>query len=200
MAATSALAQDDEEAARQRQQAQEAARQAAEARRQEELERTNRQRSIDSMTEFMRDVRADINRQVNRREDERTAKLAREREAVRVAFSDLNSATEELAPALASSAAVKTKARRISRSIEILLDFIEGSNKDKAKFDPSELKQFTRRELEWELLTSAELIRTDVALFLLRDSQSALDVNYLLSLGKLKAELLRLQWIARQLD
>lgn len=187
---------DDAEAARIR--AEREAQRQAELRAAEE-EKQQRERGIKALNDFLIDTRTRIAPALKVAEAQRERDRALQLNRFRIAFEEFETARTELSEALGLKAKLKDPAQRIAKSTAVFLDFIKRTNEEPSRFDPSEFKDFTPKELGWEALTSAERLGPPVASLMVTESEFTVDVRYLKFLSQLQAELLRLQWIAKRL-
>jgi len=190
---------EEDEASRIRAAQQEAQRQAAQERRAAEEDRQRREAGIKALNDFMNDSRTQIASAVNAAEARQARERAIQLEQFRGALTVFRTATGQLSEALGSKAKLKDPARQISKSTAVFLDFIKRTSKEPSRFDPSEFKDFTRTELGWEALTSAERLVPHLAAVMLTESEATVDIRFLASLSKIQAELLRLQWMTQRL-
>jgi hypothetical protein len=122
-----------------------------------------------------------------------------EYEDLRQALRGYQAAREELAVALSFKTKLKEHARKIDKSAGVFVDFIKRRIEKRHRFEPTEFKDFTASELNWEALTTTERLAPDLAAVIQSQNASSVEVGFLLSLSKLEAELLRLKWMLGKL-
>jgi hypothetical protein len=120
-------------------------------------------------------------------------------EKLRKALTAFDTASEQLSEALGLSANLKDPARQITKSTAVFMDALKHLSEEPSRFDPSEFKDSTPAELGREALTSAERISPMLAAVLQNQTEDTVDIDFLLSLSKLQAELMRLQWMTQRL-
>jgi hypothetical protein len=194
------LAQDeDPQAARIRQAREEAIRQ-AQAREAEALARRERERADQAMREFLTDTRTLIAAANNTKDRQRAFLSEIQKKQLDDAYRSFQASIQSLTEALLDSKKkLKDPARNMTKSTSVFLEFIKRTSKPPPRFDSSEFKDFTSAQLGWEALTTAERLVPALERVVQAQSESSVDIRFLLSLSKLQAELLRLQWMTGKL-
>jgi len=195
------LAQDpDAQAQKAREAAQESLARAREQQRSEEL-RKERERFSDELGKAHVDgAGPDAVTAARDAADQRREKIRLDRlDQLRQALKDFQGATAELSEALGFKAPLKEPARKMEKSAAHFLDLIKSTSKESSSFDSSEFKGITPSELGWETLTTAERLAPELAVVILTQRDRIVDARSFASLPKLRAELLRLQWMTQRL-
>jgi hypothetical protein len=190
--------QGQEEAEAARKAAEEAAARArAEAAAAEQMRR-DQQRSQDLMRDFLKDSREIIDAANQQRE--RQAEILRRAEYVKVneAFRVFEDEREKFAETISSPKVSRDALKKIEKTTGAFLDLIKRHTKHRGKLDAKEFKDYTAQELRWEMLTTAELLSPHLEALLRSENEETVDLNYLMSLSKTEAQLLRLQWMTRK--
>jgi hypothetical protein len=196
---TATFGQDDPAAAERARQAEELQRQQAERQVADQM-RKDRDESIQRMNDLMSDTRADMAAKAALAEKSREKLLQLQKEQFQDAFEKFQAATRDLKVALGAGTTPKQPAQRMEKSTAIFIDFITKINKTPAKFESSEFRDMTPKELGSETLTTAEHVTPSVAALLATESQDSVDIGFLTSLSKLESELRRLKWMAQKLQ
>jgi len=127
------------------------------------------------------------------------ARRQAQRQELRKSLRDFQSASGELSVALGLKSGLKGPAEKIRKSTGPFLELIKRLSTNRARFDASEFKGFTPKDLSWEVLTTAERLAPALAAMIRAERSDSVDTQFLRSLPKLEAELLRLQWMTKKL-
>ena len=98
--------------------------------------------------------------------------------------------------AIGSSANVGMPAKEIGLQTEVLLKYLKGEKLKPPPTNSSEFKDYSKSELAWETLNSAERISAYLELAVRVEQQQVITTKTLEFLNKLDAELLRLKWLS----
>jgi hypothetical protein len=194
-----AFAQDDAAELQRKREAEEAARRELAQRQEAERIRVERERNDQLMKEFLTDTRDVIAKQYERSEALRQGQLQTQRAALVRAFLDYKDATRNLRDAIVFNRELKAPARGIYKTSGVFLTFVRQANKQRPGFDPKQFKGFTPSQLGRETLTLAERLGPDFLSLIEKEADSTVDLSYLMSLSKLEVELMRLQWLSKNL-
>jgi hypothetical protein len=192
------LAQDEDAQAARIREAREEAQRQEQARQAEAIAKRDRERADQQMKELMTDSRTVIAAAHNAADRQRAFLIEVQKKQLADAFRSFQASTQSLAEALGFKKTLKDPARNMAKSTSVFLEFIKRTSKQ-PRFDSSEFKGFTSSELGWEALTTAERLVPELARVVQAQSESSVDIRFLLSLSKLQAELLRLQWMTQKL-
>ncbi len=118
---------------------------------------------------------------------------------LRIALQDFQSAHRELDDALGAQAKLKTPAGKLEKSTGLFLKFLKAKTKERGQFDAVELKDLPHSALARETLAAARQMAPALASVVAIERVDTVNVTYLSVLPALERELLRLQWLARQL-
>jgi hypothetical protein len=188
----------EQQAAAAQRAAEEAARRRAEAAAAEEMKR-NQQRAQEMMREFLTDSR-EIIAKANGQKEQQDAMLRRaEYERVILSFASFKTAYQQLAETISSPKLPKDHVKTIEKTTGALLDFVRRRIQLRGKLDAKEFKNYTAKELRWELLTTVERLSPQLEALLRVEQEDTVDVKMLMSLSNIEAQLLRLQWMTRNL-
>jgi hypothetical protein len=135
------------------------------------------------------------NAEAKRQELIREDRYLRLRDALR----DFQVAQQELGEALGFKAKLKTPAQKLQKNAKVFLGALSDYGKKRPSIDSGEFKNLGQAELGWEALTAAERITPGLAAFVASEKQHVVDVQFLSFLPALEAQLLRLEWVTRQL-
>jgi hypothetical protein len=118
---------------------------------------------------------------------------------LRAAIKGFQSAHQELSEALGFKAKIRPSAEKLEKNTKVFLSFLQNKTKQRGRFDAAEFKDFKDSELAWETLTTAERLTPILAGLIANEEAEAVNIRSILSLPALEQELLRLQWMTRQL-
>jgi hypothetical protein len=135
------------------------------------------------------------NAEAKRQELIREDRYLRLRDALR----NFQMAQQELGEALGFKAKLKTPAQKLEKSAKVFLGFFRNHGKNRPSFNSGEFKNLGQAELAWEALTTAERITPGLAAIVASEKQLAVDIQFLSLHSALETQLLRLEWMTRQL-
>lgn len=187
-------AQDEEDEARRRA-AEEQQRQRQEEIRQAEELRQMQERSNRLMREFLNDEPLTPRQMDSRRNQERRNSFDR----FRTSYSEFRPVISELNRSLDEKTEPRSAAAALEDCTKAFLDFIKRTSSERPRFDSSEFDDFTKTELGWEALTTAERIVPGLDALMKNENATTVDIKFLASLPDLELDILRLQWMSRQL-
>jgi hypothetical protein len=113
----------------------------------------------------------------------------------RQAIPKFRNATASLRWAVGSTAKIEAPAKEIAAQTTILLKYLEGEKLKHPRLDSSEFKDYSREELVWETLNSAERISKYLDIAVRAEQQQVVTTKTLEFLYTLDGELLRLKWL-----
>jgi len=113
----------------------------------------------------------------------------------RQAIPKFRNATEALRWALGSSARIEVPSKEIGTQTEVFLKYLKGEKLKPPRVDSSEFKDFTKSELVWETLNSAEKIAAYLDIAVRAEQQQVVTTKTLEFLNVLNRELKRLKWL-----
>ncbi len=113
----------------------------------------------------------------------------------RQAIPKFRKATDGLRWALGSSAKIQVPAKEINTQTQIFLKYLEGEKLKHPRVDSSEFKDYSKSELAWETLNSAERIGAYLDIAVKAEQQQVVTTKTLEFLNTLNGELLRLKWL-----
>jgi hypothetical protein len=199
LAAIPAVAQDPNEAAARQA---EAARQAYERQRAEtEGRRIADERAKEVQAQRDREAKDPVTAAKLREAERQRQQFLREEalKNLRVTIQGFQSARQELTEALVFKSKLKPSARRLEKTTQVFLAFLKNRSKERGRFDSKEFKGLSNSELGWEALTTAEKITPVLANMIATEEAETVNIGYVSTLPALERELLRLQWMTRQL-
>jgi hypothetical protein len=108
-------------------------------------------------------------------------------------------ATEDLRVAVGTQGALKESVRNLDKLIKPFTDYLKGIKLKPSPVDPADFQNYSREELEWETLTTAERIDNNLqrAKFLVIDSDETgtVSITTIQLLADIHSDLTRLKWL-----
>ena len=186
-----ALAQDDAAEAYRRTQQAEAAKQQYEAQRTALEQQAIREKSIADMTLFLNDPN-----KFRGIPPTTSGQLQASLLEFQQSIPKFRAATEDYREVVGQNGKLEKFLKNISTQADVLLRYLDLVKMKHPQPDPSEFKGFTKPELAWETLNSAERIGMFLDLAVQVEKQDVLAPEMLEFMYKLDGELLRLKWLA----
>jgi hypothetical protein len=113
----------------------------------------------------------------------------------RMAIPKFRSATDDYRWALSMDRNLEKPLKDIKAQADVMLTYLEAGKVRHPKTDPSEFKDYSPAELQWEALNSAERIGAFLDFAVLAERQETVSTKTLEFLYTLDGELLRLKWL-----
>jgi hypothetical protein len=114
----------------------------------------------------------------------------------RMAIPKFRGATDDYRWALSMDGKLEKPLKDIKAQTDVMLTYLEAAKVRHPKTDPSEFKDYSPVELQWETLNSAERIGAFLDFAVVAERQESVSTKTLEFLYTLDGELLRLKWLA----
>jgi hypothetical protein len=119
------------------------------------------------------------------------------------AIAKFRRATDTFRQAIGTETDLKEPIRNVSKLIEPFTDYFKAMKLTAPAVDPAEFKEFTKKELEWETLTTAERVDNNLqrANHFLKSSRTtgAISVTTMEFFTEIHGDMTRLKWLAAKL-
>jgi len=115
------------------------------------------------------------------------------------ALRGLQTSQKELSEALGFKTNLKQPAQKLGKHAEVFLDFLKNRKVAGKAIDSNEFKSFGNTELGWETLATTERLIPQLAAIIANERHLVVDLQVQSGYPAVKTELLRLQWMTRQL-
>jgi len=195
--------QDAEQALAAQKAAEEQARQAEERRQAEEYAarkaKEDQQRVESMMRDFLKDSREIIDAANQESEKRKTVLHRAQIQQFTEAFRTYETARLEISESMGEKTIPKDSMKKIEKSTAVFLDFIkQRSNTKRGSVDGKEFRDYSEKELRWEMLSTAERLSPPLGAILRSETAETVELGVLISLSKIEVELLRLQWLMKK--